>query len=445
MACLTNYMTGQFMSIVLHLSASIKLLLVFVLVLIAIRRNLSLGNAFLVGAIILGFLFGLGPAPMAASMVSSVLYPKTLMLSLIVSLILVLSSSMETSGHMRRLLGSFKGLVRNSRLNLIIFPALIGLLPMPGGAVFSAPMVKELGENTTLHPDHLSYINYWFRHIWEYWWPLYPGILLAVTMADIHLWAFVVFLCPLTFVAVSIGYQPIKKFHNDSVNNDKNNRPPIKPFLRELSPILIVILFGLSIGELLSYLHQEITISKEIGLFIALCIAILWVWKTNSMKSSKIFTVIANRRLLGMVYMVFAILIFKGILEDSHAVEAISSEMANMHVPVWMITIALPFLVGGVVGITVAFVGSTFPILIALITSFDLTQFMLPYLMLALVSGFVGVLLSPLHLCLLLSNKFFGARLGKVYSHLWMPALTVLTSGIVYFWVSRILIVTLMG
>jgi integral membrane protein (TIGR00529 family) len=433
------------MSIVLHLSATIKLLLVFVLVLIAIRRNLSLGNAFLLGSIVLGLLFGLGAMPMAESMVSSVLYPKTLMLSFIVSLILVLSSSMETSGHMRRLLGSFKGLVRNSRLNLIIFPALIGLLPMPGGAVFSAPMVKELGADTSLHPDHLSYINYWFRHIWEYWWPLYPGILLAVTMADVHLWAFVLFLCPLTFVAVGIGYQPIKKFHNNTENNEKNNRPPVKPFLKELSPILIVILLGLSIGEVFSYLYQEISISKEIGLFIALCISILWVWKANAMSSSEIFSVVANRRLLGMVYMVFAILIFKGILEDSHAVEAISAELANMHVPVWMITIALPFLVGGVVGITVAFVGSTFPILIALITSFNLDQFLLPYLMLALVSGFVGVLLSPLHLCLLLSNKFFNARLGKVYSHLWMPAAAVLVSGIVYFWISRIVIQALMN
>ena len=34
-----------------------------------------------------------------------------------------------------------------TRLTLIIlFPALIGLLPMPGGAIFSAPMVKNLGQ-----------------------------------------------------------------------------------------------------------------------------------------------------------------------------------------------------------------------------------------------------------------------------------------------------------
>ncbi|HOO37058.1 MAG TPA: DUF401 family protein, partial [Deltaproteobacteria bacterium] len=229
------------MSIVVPLPAIIKLLVVFALVLAGIRKKLSLGNAFLIGAVALGLIFGLGPAPMAASIVSSVVYPKTLMLSVIVSLILVLSNSMESSGHMKKLLKSFQGLVTNPRLNLIIFPALIGLLPMPGGAVFSAPMVKELGAGTGLKPDHLSYVNYWFRHIWEYWWPLYPGVLLAITMADVHMGSFVLFLWPLTIVALGIGYQPIKRFHESSGLIIGEKRPPVRPFLQELSPILIVI------------------------------------------------------------------------------------------------------------------------------------------------------------------------------------------------------------
>jgi len=428
------------MSIVVPLPAIIKLLVVFALVLAGIRKKLSLGNAFLIGAVALGLIFGLGPAPMAASIVSSVVYPKTLMLSVIVSLILVLSNSMESSGHMKKLLKSFQGLVTNPRLNLIIFPALIGLLPMPGGAVFSAPMVKELGAGTGLKPDHLSYVNYWFRHIWEYWWPLYPGVLLAITMADVHMGSFVLFLWPLTIVALGIGYQPIKRFHESSGLIIGEKRPPVRPFLQELSPILIVIVLGLGIGEILTLLYPSLSVSKETGLVIALCLSIFLVWRINDMDLSHIWSVIADRNLLSMIYMVFTILIFKGILEDSHAVAAISTELAMMHVPLWVITIVLPFLVGGVVGITIAFVGSTFPILLALIAAFDETRFLLPYLMLALVSGFVGVLLSPLHLCLLLSNKFFGASLSQVYAHLWLPGVVILCAGIGYFWIARTVI-----
>ena len=425
------------MSIVFPLPAIIKLILVFALVLVAIRRKISLGNAFLIGAVVLGLIFGLGPAPMSTSMVSSIFYPKTLMLSVIVSLILVLSNSMESSGHMRKLLNSFKGLVTNPRLNLIIFPALIGLLPMPGGAVFSAPMVKELGAGTGLKPDHLSYVNYWFRHIWEYWWPLYPGVLLAITMADVSLGSFVLFLWPLTIVALGIGYQPIKRFHVFSAVERVGERPSVRPFLQELSPILIVIVFGLGLGEILSLSYPEFTVSKETGLVIALCLAIFLVWRINDLDLSRIWNIIADRTLLSMIYMVFTILIFKGILEDSHAVAAISTELAIMHIPLWVIAIVLPFMVGSVVGITIAFVGSTFPILIPLISSFNEMQFLLPYLMLSLVSGFVGVILSPLHLCLLLSNKYFGARLIDVYRHLCTPSAVILCAGIGYFWIAK--------
>ena len=133
------------MTMLNQIPALLRVAIVFLLVLIAIRKKLSLGNAFLLGALALGVLFGESPPVIAQSVAKSLFDLKTVSLALIVSLILVLSNSMEKAGQMQRLLASFQGLVSNPRLNLTIFPALIGLLPMPGGAVFSAPMVKELG------------------------------------------------------------------------------------------------------------------------------------------------------------------------------------------------------------------------------------------------------------------------------------------------------------
>jgi hypothetical protein len=84
-------------------------------------------------------------------------------------------------------------------------------------------------------------------------------------------------------------------------------------------------------------------------------------------------------------------------------------------------------------GITIAFVGATFPILISLIRALDQGQLMLPYMMLALASGFVGVLLSPLHLCLLLSNEYFDTTLMPVYRHMRIPLAVLLMASIAYF------------
>jgi integral membrane protein (TIGR00529 family) len=174
------------MTLLEHIPAIVKMIMIFFLVLICIRKKLSLGNAFMLGALFLSLLFGLKPRAMLTSIFASITDPKTLSIAVVVSLILVLSGSMELAGQMQRMLKNFQGLVASPRLNLVTFPALIGLLPMPGGAVFSAPMVKELGMRSKLSEAQLSFVNYWFRHIWEHWWPLYPAPLSGNSVDDRH-------------------------------------------------------------------------------------------------------------------------------------------------------------------------------------------------------------------------------------------------------------------
>jgi hypothetical protein len=90
-------------------------------------------------------------------------------------------------------------------------------------------------------------------------------------------------------------------------------------------------------------------------------------------------------------------------------------------------------MVGLVSGITLAFVGTTFPILISLVHASPAGPALLPYLILSLVSGFIGVLYSPLHVCLLLSNEYFETSLDQVYRHLRIPCLTMLFAALLYF------------
>jgi uncharacterized protein len=426
------------MSVLNHTPAMLRVTIVFVFLLFLIRKKLSLGHAFISGAVLLSLLFELLPRDMIKSMFESIIFPKTLSLALIVSLILILSSSMEVSGQMERLLENFKGLIANIRINLIVFPALIGLLPMPGGAVFSAPMVKDLGRQSGLSGDRLSFINYWFRHIWEYCWPLYPGVLLATILANLNIVTFVIFMCPITVLAAYFGYRPLKdlrEIKEDSTYSHKNRS--VRPFIKELTPILLVIIPGLCMGIIFSYLLPALTVGKEMGLILALFWSIGWVWYRNDLTRKQIWTVIRNPQNLNMMYIVASILIFKGILEDSLAVEAISNELLILNVPLMLIAVILPFFVGLITGITIAFVGVTLPILIPLIHSLGEAQFMLAYVMLAVVCGFAGVLLSPLHLCLILSNEYFNTSMGAVYRHLWLLCIGIMSSSIVYFLLSH--------
>jgi integral membrane protein (TIGR00529 family) len=417
--------------------AIVRILIIFVLILLAIKRKWMLGNAFLGGALGLGLLFAMRPMAIGHSFLAAMIHPKTLCLTVIVGLILVLSHSLERSGQMARLLESFRGLIRWPRINLVIFPALIGLLPMPGGAIFSAPMVKTIGHDHNLSGAHLSYVNYWFRHIWEYWWPLYPGILLTTALADVDLWRLVFFTLPLTIVAVLAGYWPLRGVILDSgvFSTDTTAAKDVGPFLQNLAPIGLVIAGGLGLGLAFSanLPEQMRSVAKELGLIIALFAAIFWVWRLNRMPWKGRWGIIRQPAMLKMLYMVTSILLFKGILEDSGAVGQISQEMLRRHIPLMPISMLLPFIVGTVSGITIAFVGATFPILITLIQAMGQNHLMLPYMMLALASGFMGVLLSPLHLCLLLSNEYFETSLVPVYRHMRIPLLVLLTATICYF------------
>jgi len=416
-------------------SPLIRTALVFGLILIALRRRLSLGSAFLIGSVGLSIVFGLGMKSALESAMSSILYGKTLSLAVIVTLILILSDSMERAGQMQRMLDGFRGLVRSQRLNLILFPALIGLLPMPGGAVFSAPMVKTLGRDTDLSGPDLSFINYWFRHIWEYWWPMYPGVLLGAIIADVNLLSFVCIMLPLSISAFFLGRGPLMKLAPSNGPSGGPARPDVAPFLQEMLPILVVIVVGLGAGGLLVLTMPDFGLGKETGLIFSLCLAIIWVWYGNRLTGREVGLTMKNPQLIKMVYMVFAILVFKGILIDSNGVSAISDELSRLHIPLVLVAVFLPFIVGMLTGITIAFVGATFPILIPLIQSHGDGPYLLAYMMVAMVTGFAGVLLSPLHLCLILSNEYFQAASGQVYRRLWKPCLFLMLVGIGYFWV----------
>lgn len=422
------------MTVFAHIPAILKIIIVFILVVICIRKKLSLGNAFMLGAVSLSILFSLKPQAMLKSMILSVIDPKTLSIAVIVSLILILSNSMETAGQMQRLLEKFQGLVLSPRLNLVIFPALIGLLPMPGGAVFSAPMVKELGTHSKLSQSQLSFVNYWFRHIWEHWWPLYPGILLTTIMTNISLLTIMLIMCPFTLIAVWLGYRNLKGYVQYRQFSERDSRSLAWPFIKELVPILIVIFPGLAMGMLLSVIFPSFPVSKESGLILALCIAIVWVWFENGISKDQILQMLTTPRLLNMIYMIAGILIFKGILADSKAAVTAGQELVQLHVPLVAILVTLPFLVGVSGGIVIAFVGSTFPILLPLVHSLGQTELLPAYVMLVLSCGFAGVMLSPLHLCFLLSNEYFGTTMGSVYKHLWLPCLSLIGASLIYFW-----------
>jgi len=428
------------MDFVFDISPLIKLALVFVLIIVLIRRKISLGTSLTTGAVVMGLWFRLSPLEILVSLFSALTSPETVILFLVVTLILILSHSLEKTGQMKRLLASFAGISRNPRLNLALFPAMIGLLPMPGGAIFSAPMVHEISREKNLTPRHKTLINYWFRHIWEFCWPLYPGVILTCSLSGIDLATFVVAQFPMTLLMATVGYftqlKPLRLAKASQPVGLNANR---SDFFIELTPILIVIGGGIILGTIVHLMgnHWPVfrSVRKEVSLIAALLISVVWVWRYNRMAGNQIKQIFLNKSLASMIFMIAGIMIFQGILEDSRAVTDISESLTTARVPVVLVIVILPFLVGTITGITVAFVGATFPIVLSLIANSPMADALLAYTVLAFCSGYLGVLLSPLHVCLILTCEYFHTALIHIYRRLWLPAAVVALGGFISFWV----------
>jgi hypothetical protein len=123
------------------------------------------------------------------------------------------------------------------------------------------------------------------------------------------------------------------------------------------------------------------------------------------------------------VSIVVGILAFKGVLEATGAAAEIAANLSSLGIPAFFVLIILPFVIAMSTGMTMAFVGITFPILLTYFTTgdFPLIAFMLAY-----AGGYAGIMLSPVHLCLVLTARYYRAELASVYRLLIAPVLFVL-------------------
>jgi len=129
-------------------------------------------------------------------------------------------------------------------------------------------------------------------------------------------------------------------------------------------------------------------------------------------------------------------MIFKGIMMDSHSVIQIRNELIAYHIPVMMVIIIMPFLSGFITGIAIGFVGTSFPLIIPLFDSTNVFSF-LSYAVLAYSFGYMGMMLSPIHLCFLVTKDYFKANLLGSYRLIILPSVMVMAVAVILFYISR--------
>jgi hypothetical protein len=401
----------------------IKIALVIALLLVLIRRKVDLGLALAMDGLLVAVLFGLRPRLLGQAAIEGLTARTTLELVGIVLLVLYLGQHLQAGNRSRRLVESLRRLVRDPRLILAIPSAVLGLLPMMAGAMMGAPIVEAAAQRWGLSPAWKTFYNYWFRHIWEYCWPLYFNIILASTIFRIPIATLCLYQLPFTLLAAATGL--VILFRNVPAGrpepDGKGGWRDVWGIVLGLWPILLTIVLIFAVG---------------LSMLAALAISALLTQLLSRNRLAERWAVIRAGFSPRIALLTAMLMVFKRILETSGALDAVAAVVDPAGVSGYILLFTAPFLVALLTGVNQAFVAITFPLLVPIVGAATPDPFLALF---AYVSGFTGILISPAHLCLALTADYFKADLRDVYRILAGPVAVVFGAALLALVASRLL------
>ncbi|MFO7958171.1 MAG: DUF401 family protein [Candidatus Brocadiia bacterium] len=414
----------------------VKILVALAVILIVSRFCRHLIVSIAIGALVLAVWAGYSASDAASIVWGATVSLNNIMLVIIVLQVIWLSSQMSATGVMEDLVGAVRSRV-SQRASMAVLPAVIGLLPMPGGALFSAPLVDSCDVNGEVPPALKAQTNHWFRHIWEYWWPLAAGVLLAVDIAELEIWQFMALQAPFTLVAVGAGYwfllRRIKQPHSRPTMARDDASPHF--FMLVLPIVLVIGTYGVvkiaHAGLQARWGDAAPGLNRYLPMAIGLLVAMSVLQMQRPLGAQKWKEILLSRRAFMMAAIVVVVRIYGAFIEGelpngTLLVDQMRQEMAQWGIPMLAIIMALPFISGLATGLSVAFVGASFPIVINLLGTNPASGVLLPTVLLAYSFGYVGVVISPVHVCLVVASEHFGTHLVENLRALLRPAAAVM-------------------
>jgi len=421
----------------LNVPAYIKVGVSFAGILLINRLGMSLGFAIILCSVILSLWSGTG-IPGLVFQVKSFGKPENYLLPVVILLLLFFTESLNKTGRMERTITTLKSWLKSKKMLLAGLPALVGLLPMPGGAVFSAPLVASLDSPGELDARQRTAINYWFRHIWEYWWPLYPGVILAVRYSELPAATFFLIQIPFTFAAVLGGYFFIlKKVKKGNLENSEEEKPEFANVLSALGPIGILVIVSVIGSAVLPKFGVSGTLSSLLSMLIGLILAIALVFSGNSSAWTSSLGMFKYTSTWQMVLLVISILAFSATIKapldtaGTTLITLMRDEFLHAGIPLAAVIMLIPFISGIATGVAFGFVGASFPIVFALIGQNPTLGVTAATTACAYAFGYMGMMLSPIHVCFVVTCEYFKTPLFENYRYLIGPIVTILTVSLI--------------
>jgi integral membrane protein (TIGR00529 family) len=380
----------------------IAVIIAFLFIPLLIRFKFKLSNTLLMTAGILGIISGIGIKSIGESVLSVVLDKSSLTTILSVIMVTILSGLMKKYGILDKIVESMLYVIHNKKIILMIIPAMIGMLIVPGGALLSAPFINNLGEEMKVSPSRRAAINLVFRHISMFVLPystsllIISGIMPEISIPRIILLN-LIFVISMTVIGYYMYIRDITIDTEIHYRKDKKSKYILK-LLIFTSPIYISVLINIFTG---------------LPFYISLVASVILVYILSDKKDFLSNLIVSfNYQTVMTVVAIFImkdiILKMEGLLSVFNSLFLISDSIyATM-----FIFLISSFFFGFITGNNAASLAILLPMISQLSVSFELLH---TFIYFAYGCAFLGYFFSPLHLCQAFTVQHIGTTTRELY------------------------------
>ena len=370
-----------------------------ILIVVLLRFKVLIGPAILSGGLLIWLFESRSFEKLWIAFTETLTMQRTWDLLLCLYFVMCLEVELRKSGSLHGMVVTLRNIFSSNKVTLAFMPAFLGLLPSLGGARFSAPIVQEASEGIAVDDEQKSAINLWFRHIFEFSNPLMPGVILACGIANVSIGDLIDQVGWVTILCFVLGWIfliiPLKITDLEKATNTQHDRT--------IDWKSLVLAFGPIVTSFLLIVAFNVQAALAMGLVVVAFIP-LYFWFKRPISVKSVFPESLDKKLF---FNVVCILYFIQLLTVIGTLDEIVSVFNNSSLPQAVIIACLSFIFGVMTGMGQGYIAIVMPI-VALMAPGNIVL-----VGIAMVYGMAGQMVTPTHLCILVTVEYFKCRLWK--------------------------------
>ncbi len=396
-------------------------IIAFLVIILLIRKKFNFGASLILGSLILGIfslqtieLIEIPKAVIQASIYSfkeQQIVTETVELAVLMTLIFILAKCMQETEAIKKLIDSLRTFFSKGG-TLGVIPAVYGLMPVPGGALFSAPMISEEGKKYLLDKNQKNFLNVWFRHIWFPIYPISSAMILICSekFSNINIYHLILVNIPAFITAIIIGIIYLKKFIKKASIQPTKPEKDYTGLIYLLPPIVPLFFYGVL---------QLFDVPQIRSFLIGVVFSIILLHFLIKISFKEYIQIIKKSITWKLALAIFGIMIFREMFDVSKANILIADMIGSLPVPALLIVIIIPLLLGLLTGYNLGAIALSYFLVEPFFQFTGINIIGLTSII--FISSLVGYLISPIHLCNVLSSEYLKTDTTRMYK-MYIPA-----------------------